>query len=84
MNLREQVRVSLNLLKILFRSDKNLKMNIQVFDINGRLVSDRSAYPFKTISDIAWNISENNPGGFIVNILIDEYVVKCSKSKTYK
>lgn len=51
-------------------------MDIQVFDIKGRLVSDRSNYPFKTISDIAYSISRNNPGTYIVNIIVDDIVIK--------
>ncbi|MGC9342844.1 MAG: hypothetical protein ACP5E3_09095 [Bacteroidales bacterium] len=59
-------------------------MNIQVFDIKGRLVSDRSFFPFKNFSDIAWSISINNPGGYIVNILVDEYVIKHNNTKSFK
>jgi hypothetical protein len=59
-------------------------MNIQVFDIKGRLVSDRSIFPFKNFSDIAWSISINTPGGYIVNILVDEYVINHKETNSLK
>jgi hypothetical protein len=57
---------------------RGIEMDIQVFDIKGRLVSERCNHPFETISDIAYCISQNNPGAYIVNIIVDDIVIKDS------
>ena len=49
-------------------------MEIQIFDTSGKIVAERHYFPNKSKSDTSRLLTEQEPGVYIVNIIIDDIV----------
>lgn len=55
-------------------------MEIKIFDIQGKMVAERHYFPGEPNSNSSFSIAENQPGIYIVNIIIDD-IVKIRKMR---